>query len=290
MRQSIANLLGLDNKISIWYYPACYQACNCPTQWDSFYFNMEEVNQEVISIPIPQSSYGIEKIRQKIAQLFEVSYTELRERRKRFNFRFPQFINKFNFQNFKFNKRNLIQYIVLAIILIVILVGGMKMINQIAPSQQFSTGDKSGEVKIAEALNTEKLNKDFQFSLRDEKGKEISKFTYAVESAELRKEILVKGQKATAIKGRIFLIINLKIVNTLKQGINVNARDYMRLTVNNNSKELLAPDIHNDPVEVQAISTKYTRVGFAINQSDKNYVLQVGEIDGGKESIRLNFK
>ena len=108
--------------------------------------------------------------------------------------------------------------------------------------------------------------------------------------AELRKEILIKGQKATAIKGRIFLIINLKIVNTLKQGINVNARDYMRLTVNGNSNELLAPDIHNDPVEVQAISTKHTRVGFAINDNEKNYVLQVGEIDGGKESIKLNLK
>lgn len=220
----------------------------------------------------------------------EVSYSEIRQRRKQFNFQIPQFLNKFNFQNFKFNKKNLIQYMVLAIILIVVLVGGMKMINQIAPNQQFSAGGNPGEIKIAGALNTEKLNKDFKFSLRDEKGKELSKFTYAVESAELRKEILVKGQKASAIKGRIFLIINLKIVNTLKQGINVNARDYMRLTVNGNKNELLAPDIHNDPVEVQAISTKYTRVGFAINESDKEYALQVGEIDGGKESVKLNFK
>ena len=244
---------------------------------------MEEIKQEETSIPIPHST--------------EVSHGELRERRKRFNFPFgfaeggqiPQFLNKFNLQNFKFNKRNLIQYIVLAIILLVILVGGIKMIDQITPAQPSSSDGKSGEIKIAGALNTKKLNKDFKFSLRDEKGKEISKFTYALELAELRKEILVKGQKATAIKGRIFLIINLKIVNTLKQGINVNAKDYMRLTVNGNNNELLAPDIHNDPVEVQAISTKYTRVGFAINESDKNYVLRIGEIDGGKESIKLAF-
>lgn len=240
---------------------------------------MEEIKQEAISIPVPQSSYGIERIRQKIAVLFEISYRELRERGRRFNF-----------QNFKFSKRNFIQYFVLAVILVVVVVGGMKMINQIASIQQSSSNGRPGEIKIAEALNTQKINKDFKFSLRDEKGKEISKFAYTVESAELRKEILVKGQKATAISGRIFLIINIKIVNTLKQGINVNARDYTRLTVNNNAKELLAPDIHNDPVEVQAISTKYTRVGFAINESDKNYVLQIGEIDGGKESIKLNFK
>ncbi len=249
---------------------------------------MEEIKQEAISIPMSQPFYGIEKIRQKIAQLLEVSYTELRERRKRFNFQIPQFLNKFNLQNFKFNKKNIIQYLILAIILIVVLVGGMKIIDRVASPQQSLSNSKSGGDRIAGPLNTQQINKDFKFSLRDEKGKEISTFSYAIESAELRKEILVKGQKATAIKGRIFLIINLKIVNTLKQGINVNARDYMRLTVNN-TKELLAPDIHNDPVEVQAISTKYTRVGFAINESDKNYVLQIGEIDGKKESVDLKI-
>lgn len=244
-----------------------------------FDFNMEEIKQEAISIPVPQSPYGIGKKRQKITALFGSFYREIRER-----------VSRFNFQNFKLSKRNFIQYFVLAVILVAVVIGGMKMINQIAPVQQSSSVGKSGEIKIAEALNTQKINKVFNFSLKDEKGKEISKFSYTVESAELRKEILVKGQKATAINGRMFLIINLKIVNTLKQGINVNARDYMRLTVNNNTKELLAPDIHNDPVEVQAISTKYTRVGFAINESDKNYILQIGEIDGGKESIKLNFK
>ncbi|OGH39318.1 MAG: hypothetical protein A3B44_02445 [Candidatus Levybacteria bacterium RIFCSPLOWO2_01_FULL_38_21] len=225
-------------------------------------------------------------------ELFELPDTIIREKKLKFNLKFPQFTNGFNFQNLKFNKKNMIQYLLIAAVIVVVLIAGISIINKIVSMQQSSSlvGGKSGEIKIAGPVVTQKLNKEFKFSLRDEKGKEISKFTYSVESAELRKEILVKGQKATAIKGRIFLIINLKIVNTLKQGINVNAKDYMRLTVNRNNNELLAPDIHNDPVEVQAISTKYTRVGYAINESNYDYTLHVGEIDGKKETIKLNIK
>jgi hypothetical protein len=76
----------------------------------------------------------------------------------------------------------------------------------------------------------------------------------------------------------------------LDKGIEINSRDYVRLIVDGNTKEMLAPEIHNDPVEAQAISTKYTRVGFPINTSDKNLVLQVGEINGPKQTIKLEFK
>ncbi len=233
---------------------------------------MEEIKQETISIPTPQS------------------YGELRERRKRFNFQLPQFANRFNFQNLKYNKKFL-RYLLL-IIIAVLLIGGVKLISNVSSGQNSSTQilGRSNGLTIAPPISTKNINKDFKFSLRDDKGKEISTFTYAVKSVELRKEIMVKGQKATAIKGRIFLIANLKFVNTFKQGINVNARDYLRLSVNGNANELLAPEIHSDPVEVQAISTKYTRVGYAVSENDRNYMLQVGEIDGKKEAIKFNFK
>ena len=60
--------------------------------------------------------------------------------------------------------------------------------------------------------------------------------------------------------------------------------------MNANENELLAPDTHNDPVEIQAISTKFTRVGFIINDSDKDLVLHVGEIQGDKEKIELDLR
>lgn len=144
------------------------------------------------------------------------------------------------------------------------------------------------KLQLKPAKVTITLNKEFTFPVRDDKGQEVAKIKYVIDGVEKRDEILVKGQRATAIAGRTFLIINLKITNDGNQKIQINTRDYMRLSINGSS-ELLAPDIHNDPVEVQAISTKYTRVGFPIMDSNKSLRLQIGEIKQDKTTIDLNF-
>lgn len=144
-------------------------------------------------------------------------------------------------------------------------------------------------IKLKSPRSTEDINREFKFSLLDNNGKELGKFSYFIQNAELRDEIILKGVRTPTIVGRTFLIINLKFTNPLNNDIQINAKDYIRLTVNN-LNEKLAPEIHNDPVDVQAISTKYTRVGFIINDTDKNLVLQIGEIKGDKQSIPLNLQ
>lgn len=151
-----------------------------------------------------------------------------------------------------------------------------------SPTQQANTA-------APKALAKEIINKDYNFSLKDSKGNSISQFVYNIDSAELQNQIIIKGQRADAIAGRVFLIINLKITNNNKNDFQLNTKDYVRLSVNKNS-EMLAPDIHNDPVDVQAISTKYTRLGFPINTTDKNLILHVGEIDGAKQDIKLKLQ
>ncbi|MBI4084363.1 MAG: hypothetical protein HY431_00485 [Candidatus Levybacteria bacterium] len=133
------------------------------------------------------------------------------------------------------------------------------------------------------------LNKEFSFPLKNNAGKEVSKVRVVMLNAEERDVIYLRGRRATALNKRTFLILNMKITNDYNRTIQLNTRDYFRLNVNT-SPEKLAPDIHNDPVEVQATSTKYTRVGFPINNSDKNIILQVGEINGAKLTIPLRFK
>lgn len=183
------------------------------------------------------------------------------------------------------------KYIPFSIVGIIILVIAIFAIKNVAgKSTDAATNSSSdGRVEVKKPIAQQVLNKEFSYPLKDQAGKEVSKFKYEVLSAELRDEIIVKGQKATSIKGRQFLIVNFKITNTYNKSIQINARDYIRLSVNNSS-EKLAADIHNDPVEVQAISTKYTRVGFPINDTDNNLTLQVGEIDGKKEFIKLKLK
>lgn len=151
------------------------------------------------------------------------------------------------------------------------------------------SSSNSGKVQVKGASASQDINKEFSFPLRDGKGNEVSQFKFLIEKAELRDEIIVKGQRANSVKGRTFLIVNLKITNQFNRPIEIDTRDYIRLSVNGNEEEWLAPDVHNDPVEVQAISTKYTRVGFPINTTDGKLILRVGEINGDKEKIELPF-
>lgn len=127
-------------------------------------------------------------------------------------------------------------------------------------------------------LKSTTLNKDFSFP----------GISYTLQSAELRNTIILRGERATAITGKMFLIINLKLKNDSNTRLQLNTQDYVRLSVNG-SEEWLAPDIHNDPLEIQPISTKLTRLGFAVNTGDTNFRLQAGEIKGEKTIIPVNF-
>lgn len=153
---------------------------------------------------------------------------------------------------------------------------------------RFLAPASTNRLSVPAPVATQQLNKTFNFPLRDDKGKEVSKVAYTIQSADLQDAFVFQGKLATAVKGRTFLIVNLKVTNPYSKTIQINAKDYIRVKVNGSSEQL-APEIHNDPVEVQADSTKYTRVGMAINDSDKNITLLVGELQGSKTSINLSL-
>ncbi len=183
-------------------------------------------------------------------------------------------------------KKGMVLIIILILLITVAVVAKVRLTNFKNTTVNPANGDK---LEIKGPLKTMEINKEFQFPVRDTKGKEITKFKYLVQKAELRDEIIVKGQKATAVQGRVFLVIYLKITNEYSQKLDIPSKNYMRLSTNGNEDEWLASDIHNDPVEVQAQSTKVTRLGFPIYESDNKLVLRIGEIDGNKERIELNF-
>lgn len=181
------------------------------------------------------------------------------------------------------NKKLIRSIFVVVAVLLVIFVGSKLIKN----TQSEETQDNRVEVKGAVSMT--EVGKEFEFPLNNSDGEEISKIKYEIERAELRDEIITEGKRATAVKGRLFLILVLKITNQYEKSIKINTRDYVRLSVNGSEGELLAPETHNDPVEIQAISTKYTRVGFIVNDTDKDFVLHVGQIKGDKERVNLDF-
>jgi len=183
-------------------------------------------------------------------------------------------------------KKNL--YIPVAVIVFIVLVLGLLSLRKNSSSVATSGSTSSDQVSVQKARASKTLDKTLKFPLKDDLGKEVSSFSYTIQNIELRDQIIVKGETATAVKGRTFAILNLKLTNNYSKSIQINARDYVRLIVDG-STEKLAADIHNDPVEVQAISTKYTRIGFPIDSDKKKFTLQVGEIAGAKQDIKISL-
>lgn len=191
---------------------------------------------------------------------------------------------RFGKPQFKFNKKFLTIAGVLLLVALAYYAGGK--FSASGENVLGSSFDQRAQAPKAKAKKA--LNKELLIPIKGDKGDELGKIRYLVESVELQDEILVKGQRARAVAGKTFLIFSIKITNSLNQGAQINTRDYMRLSVNS-QKEMLAADIHNDPVQVQAISTKSTRIGFPINDNDKNITIYLGEIKGQKETIKLSF-
>ena len=193
--------------------------------------------------------------------------------------------------NFRFNNpqlpKNSPQILVVLLLLGLAFFAGARFAPQGGSLSNLTGIDERASAPAPIATDT--LNKKFEFPLKNEGGAEVAKISYVLESANLQDAFIYQGKMATAVRGRTFLILNLKITNPYIKTIEINAKDYIRIKVNNNDEQL-APDIHNDPVEIQADSTKYTRIGLPINDTDKNITLLVGEIDGKKETIRLDLE
>lgn len=180
------------------------------------------------------------------------------------------------------NKRKLLKYFVALVVLVVV---GFVIRLLLLPSS--ASVNQSSKTSLKPALSVKQIQKDFPISLSNGKGEEILGLVMQLESVEIRDEIIVKGQKASSVEGRSFLVVNIKLKNSLEQAVEINSKDYLRLGVSEN--EWLAPDIHNDPVLVQAISTKPTRVAFPVNSDLRKFSLQLGEIAGDKEKLEIDF-
>ncbi len=145
----------------------------------------------------------------------------------------------------------------------------------------------SPTVTPSPVIRSKTLNREFSFPLRDYEGNEVAQIKYLLKQYEFTKEVSVNFQKAKITNEKIILAIDIEITNDSNTAFEIIARDYLRLSINGEDK-WLAPDMHADPVEVRPHSTKDTRVGFTINETDSNIKLQVGELDGEKEIVEIN--
>ncbi len=132
------------------------------------------------------------------------------------------------------------------------------------------------------------ISQSYTFNARDNQGRLLDKKTIkmTIQSAQLQKQILIQGQPATARTGKTFLIFSIDLENTYTDRAYLPVNQLIRWQDGN---KLRAPDVHNDLVLIDPISTKSTRVGYLVNDNQHEFTIKVGEVDGPKQTINLKM-
>lgn len=134
------------------------------------------------------------------------------------------------------------------------------------------------------------VNRNFDFIALNNLGKATgSKIKFKMTDAEKTDQVSVKDQTFTAKNNKTFLIINLDLRNDETTVQNILPGDLVRLAISGSEDTRFAPDLHNSLVGIAAISTKTDRVGFVIPNEAKNFKLYVGELEGKKEEVKVDF-
>jgi len=132
------------------------------------------------------------------------------------------------------------------------------------------------------------VNRRFEIPIRSGNGKDTGNdLAVTLTTIDRSKRILIQGQPATARDTKMFLILNLEIENSTSDQLTVRPVDFVRLVDSQNHS--FAPDIHNNDVSAEPISIKKTRVGFVVDDNQKNFKFLFGEINGDKQTVEISI-
>lgn len=169
-------------------------------------------------------------------------------------------------------------------ILILFVVGfGVWYVNQANAKRLELSSNKSSNPVIAQTS----INSEYTFNALTANEKKTD-IVLRITDAEMRKEVLIQGKPATASGDKAFLILNLEFDNEDTFIKYVMPIDLFRLLDDQGKK--YASDIHSNMVDVSPISTKKTKIGFVVNQNQRQFNLQIGELEGEKTDIYIDFK
>lgn len=185
--------------------------------------------------------------------------------------------SRFRMRKFRkfFKNSKFIPFVIVGILFLLLLGAGLKKVLS-QPASPVTKTTNDGRVELRKPIATESIKKGFSFPLKDN-GKQISTIKMLVQNVELRDQIIIQGKVANTTVGKNVLIVNLELTNNFTKPVQINSRNYFRLMKNNDGK-LYDPKIHNDPIDVQPVSTTDTRIGFTVADTDHDFVLRVGDV------------
>ena len=137
---------------------------------------------------------------------------------------------------------------------------------------------------------TASVDKSFEFPGLDNQGRPVKNIIkFKINNVEKTDQVLVKDQVFTAKNNKLFLIVNVDLRNDATVPVNIIPGDLVRLSVGDDRETRYAPDLHNNLVPVSAIATRADRVGFVIPDTARKFILYIGEIEGDKQEVSLDF-
>lgn len=136
----------------------------------------------------------------------------------------------------------------------------------------------------AKPLAEAEIGKNFEFSV---KKYSKDKFKLNLLGVSKVKMVTTQNQPVLAKEGEAFLLVYLETENNSEAPITIDSRNYFRLLGEGDKK--FAPDFYNGPVQIEPLSVKKDQIGFVIQEDRKELKLQVGEIDGLKETIEIKL-
>jgi len=170
--------------------------------------------------------------------------------------------------------------LVIGLLIIFLLFGGIRLLaarNRV---------DSQTPAKVV-AVN---VDRSFDFAALSNQGKPVTnKIKLKIAEVEKTNQVIVQDKTYAAKNNKLFLIVNLELKNDAAIPLNILPGDLIRLTVGSDEENKYAPDLHNNLVLVSAISTKLDRIGFVIPQEAKNFKIYIGDLEGKKEEVDVNF-
>ena len=199
---------------------------------------------------------------------------------------FRNLFNNFPHEKFK-NILNFVRkpQVVLALVTLVILTAGVVFIRGKVSSnpQVFGNSQTNFSPQI-----TSVLNRKFEIPIRNASGKETgTRLPITITTVDAARRILIQGKPATSRDGKTFLILNMDIDNSTTNQLSIRPVDFIRL-VDSQGKSF-APDVHNEVVKAEPVSVKKTRVGFVVDESQKQFKFLIGEIGGQAETVEITL-
>lgn len=168
----------------------------------------------------------------------------------------------------------------IAVAALVIVVVGFKLVG----------GNKQSDLNsgILTQSSFAALNKKLLFPIKNQKGESTgSDLVVNATTVERTDKLLYNGRPLIARQSKDFIVVNMEIENSTKDRLTVRAVDFIRL-VDENGKNYSA-DVQTEAVKVEPLSVKKTRTIFIIDESRKNLVFLLGDINSNREKVEITI-